>query len=420
MPINAPKGTFDILPDAVEEWQDSSLWQWVERVVTETCRLYNFGEIRTPMFERTELFQRGVGQTSDIVSKEMYTFEDKAKRLMSLRPEGTAPVVRAVLEHRLEQQGRSHKLFYVGPMFRYERQQAGRYRQHHQFGAEIIGSGAPEHDAELIDLLWTVLKRLGLKGLTLQLNSLGDTEARVKFRQALIDYLQPRVGELSADSQTRFELNPLRILDSKNEGDQAIVAEAPSILDFLNDAAAQHFEQVQTLLQHLEIPFVINHRLVRGLDYYNRTVFEITAEQLGAQNSLGGGGRYDDLFKMLGGPDLPALGFGAGIERIIQTVIAQNAETPPPARPKLLFIPLGEAAKQRCFLLAKQLREKGVAAETDLSGKKLQKAMSVADSLSAEFVAVIGDEELKSETCEVKDMEQRESQTLRFDELSNV
>lgn len=291
MKIAIPPGVFDIIPiDDQEKWKSSYLWAHVEKIIRETARDYGYQEIRTPLFERTELFQRSVGDSSDIVSKEMYSFEDKGGRSLSLRPEGTAPVIRAFIEHQLHQKASVQKLFYIAPMFRYERAQAGRYRQHHQFGAEVIGNASPEQDAELIDLLYTLYQRLGLKNLTLFINSIGDNTSRQAFRKALKDYLAPQAALLSPDSQTRLELNPLRILDSKDPRDQEIVARAPSILNFLSEEANTHFEDLKRLLTLLRIPYQVNPLLVRGLDYYNKTVFEVVAGELGAQNSIGGGG----------------------------------------------------------------------------------------------------------------------------------
>ena len=413
MKFQIPKGCFDITPGAQEPWKDSALWRAVERQVRQATDLFGFSEIRTPIFERYELFNRGVGESSDIVQKEMYTFEDKRQRLMSLRPEGTAPVVRAVIENGLHL--RLQKLFYIGPMFRYERQQAGRYRQHHQFGAEVVGSEAPELDAELIDLLWTLLQGLGLKNLTLHLNSLGDGDARTEFRNALVAHLEPRKAELSDDSKIRLKINPLRILDSKDANDQQLLEGAPSILDFLDAEAKRHFEAVQELLKALNIPFQLNPKLVRGLDYYNRTVFEITASELGAQNSLGGGGRYDGLFKLMGGPELPALGFGAGLERIIQTLLGQKIELETKPHPHLVFIPLGEQARRLCFIQAKALREAGKACSVDLSGKKLKGALKAASE--ADFVAIVGDDELTRKSCQLKDMHAHTSQEVPLAEV---
>jgi histidyl-tRNA synthetase len=405
MSIPIPPGVFDILPvDPQEAWRNSYLWNYVEDKIRETTRNYGYQEIRTPIFERTELFQRGVGETSDIVSKEMYTFEDKGGRLMSLRPEGTAPVIRSFIENQLHQVSPVHKLFYISPMFRYERTQAGRYRQHHQFGAEAIGNGAPEQDVELIDLIYTLYQRLGLKNLQLYINSLGDVASRIRYREALQSYLRNSRDQLSADSQARLEVNPLRILDSKDPKDKQIAANAPSILDFLNDESRDHFEAVKKCLDNLKIPYQVNSHLVRGLDYYNKTVFEIVAGELGAQNSVAGGGRYDGLMKSLGGPDLPTMGFGAGLERIIQTMLKQNVPLPAAYRPQIFLIPLGEKAKEACFSLLHFLREHHIPSEMDFSGKKLNKVMQYANQIQAQFVAVIGDQEIEAQEVELKEM----------------
>lgn len=404
MSIPIPPGVFDILPSSKEPWRNSHLWDYVESVIRKAACEYGYREIRTPLFERTELFQRGVGETSDIVSKEMYTFQDKGGRSMSLRPEGTAPVMRSFVENTLEQTPICHKLFYIAPMFRYERSQAGRYRQHHQFGAEAIGNDSPEQDVELIDLIHTVYKRLGLSHLQLYINSIGDAECRINYRRALQDYLKASFSQLSADSQTRFNSNPLRILDSKDPNDQKLLEKAPSILDFLTDSCRDHFEQVQKLLTQLKIPFKVNPRLVRGLDYYNRMVFEIVAGELGAQNSVAGGGRYDGLMKQLGGPDLPCAGFGAGMERIIQTLLKQEVTIPSAPRPTLFLIALGEEAKKACFETLHQLRQQGIAAQMDFTNRKLGKVMQYADQLQAKYVAVVGEDELRAQKVELKEM----------------
>lgn len=405
MKYSIPPGVFDITPiDSQEAWKSSYLWAYVESVIRTTARDYGYQEIRTPLFERTELFQRSVGDSSDIVSKEMYTFEDKGGRSLSLRPEGTAPVMRAFIEHQLHQHASIHKLFYIAPMFRYERAQAGRYRQHHQFGAEAIGNASPEQDAELIDLLYTLYQRLGLKNLTLFINSIGDTASRQNFRQALKDYLVPQAHLLSPDSQQRLEVNPLRILDSKDPRDKEIVAHAPSILDFLSEEARAHFEDLKRLLDLLHIPYQVNPLLVRGLDYYNKTVFEVVAGELGAQNSIGGGGRYDGLISTLGGPDLPSIGFGTGIERILQTALNQQVLTPQPDHPALFLVALGEKAKEACFELLHTLRQKGIPSQMDFSGKKVGKILQYADQIGASYVAVIGDQELEGQEVELKEM----------------
>jgi len=412
-------GVFDILPnDPQEIWRSSYLWNFLEKEIRRIATEYGFQEIRTPVFERTEVFQRGVGETSDIVSKEMYTFIDKGDRSMTLRPEGTAAAMRSFIENQLHQQSSLNKIFYISPMFRYERSQAGRYRQHHQFGAEAIGNGSPEQDAELIDLLFTLYKRLGLSNLNVDINSIGDNDSRISFRKALQDYLHSHFEQLSEDSKKRFETNPLRILDSKDPKDRSITAGAPSILDYLNSESKDHFESLKNLLTALNIPFEVNDRLVRGLDYYNRTVFEITAGELGAQNSIAGGGRYDGLLKTLGGPDLPASGFGCGLERLIQTMIKQQVPLPTPPRPLLYLIPLGDSAKNSCFKLVHDFRQEGLHVEMDLSGRKLVKVMQHANQLKAKFVAVVGENELASGMIELKDMASGNTLKLSIPEVA--
>lgn len=414
-------GVFDIIPNNRQEpWKSSFLWAYVERMIREVARDFGYQEVRTPLFERTELFCRSVGETSDIVSKEMYTFNDKGGRSMSLRPEGTAPVMRAFIENQLHTDTPIHKLFYIGPMFRYERTQAGRYRQHHQFGAEAIGNSSPEQDAELIDLLYTLYQRLGIKNLKLFINSIGDTESRQTFRQALKDYLRPHFSLLSPDSQTRFENNPLRILDSKDPRDQEIVAQAPSILNFLSKESQDHFEKVQQLLKLLNIPYEVNSKLVRGLDYYNQTVFEVVAGELGAQNSIGGGGRYDGLIQSLGGPALPSIGFGTGIERILQTMINQEAALPTPDHPHIFLIPLGQSAKEFSFSLLHDLRQHGIPAQMDFSDRKLGKIMQYADQLHSTYAAVIGDHELEQGELELKEMATGHKIKVKIEDLCAV
>lgn len=420
MQYSIPKGVFDILPrdpDSEGAWRESHLWQYVEQIIRETARAYGFQEIRTPIFERTELFIRGVGESSDIVSKEMYTFEDKGGRSLTLRPEGTASVMRAFMEKRLEQQPGVQKYYYLSPMFRYERPQAGRYRQHHQFGAEAIGDGSAERDVEVIDLLLEVFRRLELKNLSVVINSIGDEETRANFRAALKDFLAPKLSQLSADSQVRFEKNPLRILDSKDPEDKRILQGAPSILDLLSSDAKEHFERVQMLLRKLNIHFTIDPKLVRGLDYYNKTVFEITSGQLGAQNSVGGGGRYDGLLASLGGPALPAVGFGAGLERIIQTMLGQNVRLPSRPAPLLFLIPIGPAAKDYCFELAFQLRHQGIAVEMDWNSKKVGASLQLADALGARYALVLGEEELSGRTVKLKELKTRQETPLSLEEL---
>jgi len=405
MKFPIPPGVFDITPhNQQENWKSSYLWGYVEKVIREISRDYGFLEIRTPLFERTELFQRSVGENSDIVSKEMYTFEDKGGRSLSLRPEGTAPVMRSFIENQMQTQLPTHKLFYIAPMFRYERAQAGRYRQHHQFGTEVIGNGSAEQDVEVIDLLHSLYQRLGLSHLTLYINSIGDADCRQKFKTALKVFLKPHFHLLSPDSQTRFEINPLRILDSKDPRDQELVAQAPSILDFLNSEDKKHFEEVKQFLDLLGISYKVNPLLVRGLDYYNKTVFEFVAGELGAQNSIGGGGRYDGLLHSMGGPDLPSVGFGTGIERIIQTMLAQEIALPTIDHPTLFIIALGEEARKVGFKLLHDLRQNGVPAQMDFTDRKLGKIMQFADQIHSTYVAVLGENEITKQEIELKEM----------------
>lgn len=414
MPISIPKGVFDIISQNLEKerWKNSDVWQYIESVVHKVVKNYGFKEIRTPIFERTELFTQSVGETSDIVVKEMYTFNDRKGRSMTLRPEGTASVMRSVIEKRLYEQCPLQKFYYIAPMFRYERPQAGRFRQHHQFGVEVIGNSAAEQDVEVIEMMYVFYQQLGLKNLVVYLNSVGDIACREAYRQALKEYLSPYLSDLSSDSQVRFETNPLRILDSKDSQDQEILKSAPLILDYLNEECREHFNRVCKYLKLLNIPYEINQNLVRGLDYYQRTVFEVVSGELGAQNSVGAGGRYDGLVKSLGGPDLPAIGFGIGLERVIQTMLKQGVDIPSSPRSCYFLIPLGEKAKDVCLTLLQQLRENDIPAEMDYSGRKLKSVMRYADIIKAKYVVVIGDEEIERGIVELKEMSSGETKEI--------
>lgn len=420
MEYSAPKGVFDIVPEEPKEedfWRNSDHWQYVEGIIRELAKEYGFREIRTPIFERTELFVRSVGESSDIVTKEMYTFIDKGERSLTLRPEGTAPVMRAFIEKQLYSQRPIQKLFYIAPMFRYERPQAGRYRQHHQFGAEAIGVCSPEQDVELIDLLTEFYRRLGLKNLKVAVNTVGDVESRAKYREALQKHFQQHFDLLSPDSQTRFSRNIMRILDSKANEDQEFIATAPSIIEFLTPQAKAHFERVCTLLTDLGLEWEVSTRLVRGLDYYNHTVFEISSGQLGAQNALGGGGRYDGLISSLGGPNLASVGFGSGLERVLQTMVKQNIAFPTSHGPFIYFIPLGSAATESCMEWTTSLRHARVPAEVDLTGKKIQACLQTANLLHAQFCLIIGDDELRSGKAQMKEMATHQSQEVALSDL---
>lgn len=418
MALNAPPGVFDIIPEAsAEQWRSSYLWTHIEKTARHIASVFGYKEIRTPIFERKELFQRGVGDNTDIVSKEMYTFEDRGSRAMALRPEGTAAVIRAYLENRLEQMPGQQKLFYLAPMFRYERAQAGRYRQHHQFGVEAFGVGTPAQDAEVIDMLFCFYKNLGLKNLHLHINTLGDPAGRKAYKESLVDYLQKFKEALSKDSQTRLEFNPLRILDSKDPNDQEILKQAPTLFDYLSADSLKYFEKVCSLLSSIGIDHSVSPKLVRGLDYYNGTVFEVTSQALGAQNSIGGGGRYDGLVKLLGGPELPSIGWGTGLERIIQTMIAQEVAPSAPSGPKIFLVPLGENSYDFCFKLLHRLHENGIAAQMELGNRKLAKSMQHANAIQAAYTAVVGDNELESGSLQIKNMSTGHQDSVAIDRL---
>ena len=325
--------------------------------------------------------------------------------------------MRSFIENNLAQLGPVHKLFYIGPMFRYERPQSGRYRQHHQFGIEAIGVSSPEQDAETIDLLHQVYKRLGLKNLKVRLNTVGDAESRASFRTALLDYLKPFFSDLSPESQARFEKNPLRILDSKDPKDKELLQGAPSILHHLTESAKEHFQELCRLLDLIHIPYIIDDKIVRGLDYYTKTVFEFQTEDLGAQNTLGGGGRYDGLLKTFDGPDLPGVGWATGIERILQVMTVQKVDIPKSSRPWIYFIPLGQAARGKCFSLATLCRHNHIPAEIELTAKKMQTALQNGSKAEALYCAIIGDDELQKGKLQLKHLESREQKEVSFDQL---
>jgi len=399
MSVPIPPGVFDLLPHVPEApWKEVHLWQYVEKVARQIAQDYGFFEIRTPVFERAELFRRSVGDETDIVAKEMYLFQDRGGRELALRPEGTASVIRALVQAQRFHPLLVQRYFYIAPMFRYERQQAGRFRQHHQFGVEVFGISDPEQDAEIISMLVQFYHRLGLSDIKVALNSLGDLVCRTQFRDTFVQFLSRHVSDLSEDSRRRFEKNPLRIFDSKDPRDQEILKNAPIIIDFLRDEDRIHFERVQEALLDLNISFEISPRLVRGLDYYQRTVFEIISGKLGAQNSIGGGGRFDGLLKQLGGPDLPSLGFGAGIERIIQVLVKEGqSRFIQQQLVNLVIIPLDAYAKKRAFLLAESLRSYSVRVIVDFTNRKVKQSIASAVEAQAEWILVLGERELETD-----------------------
>lgn len=399
MSIQKPKGTQDLLPGEVEKWQ------YLESKARDLCQRFNYKEIRSPIFESTELFSRGVGETTDIVEKEMYTFVDKGDRSMTLRPEGTAGVVRAYVENKLYGVPDLTKLFYVGPMFRYEQPQAGRYRQFHQFGIEAFGSVDPSIDAEVIALGYTFYKEIGLKEVTVEINSVGTPSVRTVYREKLQEFFAPVKHLLCKDCQSRFDRNPMRILDCKT--DQKYGVGAPEILDYLDEECTTHFAAVREHLTAMDIPYRVNPRLVRGLDYYTHTAFEYKAAGIGAIDTIGGGGRYNGLVEQIGGhgTDQPGVGLGLGLERILLVLQAQGVEIPKPEPLDVYLIGLGEPAEKEVTKLLHQLRVQGLKAEKDYQGRKLKAQMKSADRFQAKYVAILGDDELARGEITLKQME---------------
>ncbi|MCB4407038.1 histidine--tRNA ligase [Synechococcus sp. MU1642] len=406
--LQSLRGMVDLLPEALQRWQA------VEAMAREHFQRSGFGEIRTPLLETTDLFGRGIGEGTDVVGKEMYSFQDRGDRSCTLRPEGTASVVRAALQHGLLSQG-AQKLWYAGPMFRYERPQAGRQRQFHQIGVEWLGAERARSDVEVIALAWDLLASLGVGGLQLELNSLGTAEDRHDYRNALVAWLEQRSEALDPDSQARLSTNPLRILDSKNKDTQALLEDAPTLADALADASRERFEEVQRGLTTLGIPFRLNPRLVRGLDYYSHTAFEITSDQLGAQATVCGGGRYDGLISQLGGPQTPAIGWALGMERLLLVLEAAAQADPNGPAARLAVIPIpdaylvnrGERAETVGLSLARSLRQQGLTVELDGSGSAFGKQFKRADRSCARWALVLGDEEVERGEVRLKPLQQQ-------------
>jgi histidyl-tRNA synthetase len=398
MKIEAPKGTADILP--AESWK----WQAVEAIARQTAELYHFSEIRTPIFEHTELFHRGVGETSDVVSKETYTFVDRGDRSITLRPEGTAGVVRAMIESNLlAQEGSRQKVYYIGPNFRYEKPQKGRLRQHHQFGVEAFGIAGPEQDVECILLQLDFYQRCGLKDLKLKINSLGDAESKARYRDALVEFLRGK--DLSEDSQRRLETNPLRILDSKDRRDHDACSGAPAAARYLSEPSKAHLDRVRELLTKSGVDFWHEDgTLVRGFDYYTETLWEFTAGGLGAQDAVGGGGRFDNLVAQLGGRSTPGVGFGSGLERLLIALESQQVSLPDSRRLLVWLIAQSPAAFGPLWNLMGKLREVGAACDMDLSGRSFKAQLKMADREAAALCIIAGEDELKADQVILKDM----------------
>ncbi|MEI5993599.1 histidine--tRNA ligase [Candidatus Enterococcus mansonii] len=403
MMYQKPKGTRDILPG------ESEKWQYVEQKAREVFKRYQYKEIRTPIFEHLELITRSVGESTDIVTKEMYDFKDKGGRHITLRPEGTAPVVRAYVENKLygPEHTNPYKVYYMGPMFRYERPQAGRLRQFHQIGIEVLGADNPAIDVEGISVALALFSSLGLKKFKLVINSLGDQDSRQAHRAALLDYLTPLEDQLSSDSKRRLKTNPLRILDSKEEQDQPIVADAPSILDYLNPESTTYFETVKEMLTALDIPFEVDSNMVRGLDYYNHTIFEIMSDSeafQGVNTTICAGGRYNGLVEEIGGPSIPGFGFGSGIERIILTLEAEQEKKHLDNAIDIYVVGMGERSSLETLKLTEHLRRAGFSVERDYLARKAKAQFKQANKLGAAFTVILGDEELELGQATIKNM----------------
>lgn len=409
--INIPKGTKDLLP------QDSYKWQFIEKTAREVAKIFNIKEIRTPTFEHTEVFLRGVGETTDIVNKEMYTFTDKGGRSITLKPEGTAGVVRAFIENGMASSALPAKLYYLTQCFRYERPQAGRLREFHQFGIEYFGAKTPDTDAEVILVAKTFIEKLGIKNVSLYINSIGCKECRKKYEEALKNYLKANFDNLCELCKSRFEKNPLRILDCKNQDCKKIVENAPSILDYLCEDCSNHFEQVKKLLTLSNVEFKIDHNIVRGLDYYTKTVFEFVSENIGAQGTVCGGGRYDGLVKELGGTETCGIGFAAGIERLLLLMENTGVEIPKDDGVQIYIASMGEQAQEKAFCLVKSLRENGIIAELDHMERGIKAQFKYADKIGAKYVGVIGSDELEKGIIKIKNMSDGQESEVSFDKV---
>lgn len=414
MSIQSPRGTQDLLPGKVE------LWQYIEEKVRTVCSQYNYKEIRTPMFESTELFKRGVGETTDIVQKEMYTLEQKGKDSLTLRPEGTASAVRAYVQHKLFGAAEQPtKLYYMGPMFRYERPQAGRFRQFSQFGVEVLGSDDPSIDAEVISLAVDFYQSFGLKKIKVVLNSLGDKESRMAHREALVNHFKPSIHEFCSDCQNRIEKNPLRVLDCKKDREHELMKSAPAITEYLNEFSQDYFTKVKSYLDACGIEYVVDPNLVRGLDYYYHTVFEIMsdAEGFGAITTLSGGGRYTGLVEQIGGPDTPGVGFGVGLDRLINALDAEGIEVEIENKLDCYLVSMGEAAKLASMKLLREARNAGLHCDKDYQDRKMKAQFKSADRNNARFVGILGDDELAKGIIMVKELATGKQEEVAIEEF---
>lgn len=409
--INIPKGTKDVLP------KDAYKWQYLENMAREVANSFNFSEIRTPTFEHTEVFLRGVGETTDIVNKEMYTFLDKGNRSITLKPEGTAGVARSFIENGLYSEVLPQKLYYITSCFRYERPQAGRLREFHQFGVELLGTSKPVADAEAILLAKTYLNKLGITELSLYINSIGCPDCRAKFHQALKEYLRDSYGDLCELCKERMEKNPLRVFDCKNETCKGIMKNAPKILDYLCEDCKDHFDKLKQYLTAMGVEYKVNPYIVRGLDYYTKTVFEFVSDKIGAQGTVCGGGRYDNLISSIGGPKTAGIGFAMGLERLLIVMENSGIEIPAPQEVKIYIAPMGNAESVKACELLISLRNSGIKCETDLSGKSIKAQFKYADKIGAKYVGVIGSFELEKGVIKVKEMQSGIEEEIEFSKL---
>lgn len=409
------RGTADFLPE------ETNKWQYVEAKIEEILKKYYFHEIRLPIFEQFELFARGVGETSDIVSKEMYDFQDKGDRHLALRPEGTAGVVRAYVENKIfgPEHHKPVKYFYNGPMFRFERPQSGRMRQFHQIGVEVYGTKNPAIDVETMHLAMEIFQNFGIKDLSLVINSLGNTESRIAYREALIAYLEPHFDELSEDSQQRLHKNPLRVLDSKDRKDKEIVKDAPSVLEYLDEASAKHFEEVKEMLDYLEVPYEIDTNMVRGLDYYNDTIFEVITNDpdFGANTTICAGGRYDGLVEQVGGPETPGFGFAIGLERLVMLLEAANFEFPNLTELDAFIVTIGDEVNTEALKIVTELRKHGLIVEREFVGRKPGSQFKTADKLNAKVVFTLGGMELENRNINMKLLETGNQTKIQLDDI---
>ena len=411
MLTNAPKGTKDVLPNQVYRWH------YVERKFDDICRRYGYKEIRTPIFEHTELINRGVGDTTDIVQKEMYTFNDHGGRSLTLKPEGTSPAVRAFVEHRMYAEVQPTKIYYDTPCFRYEKPQSGRLRQFHQFGVEIFGTPNMMADADVICLGHDFLEEMGIKDVVLEINSVGCPTCRETYRRALQDFLRSHYDELCDTCKNRFDKNPMRILDCKSQEDQDLVKDAPNMIDYLCDECASSFEEVKGHLESMGLEYTVNPRIVRGLDYYTKTAFEFVSNKIGAQGTVCGGGRYDNLCQEIGGPPIPGVGFGLGKERLLMLMEANGVEIPEAEPSDVFIVTMGDKGRIKGLEILRELHKKGISAQMDTLARNVKGQFKYAARLNAKKTIVIGDEELEKGVVQIKDMDRHEQQEVSFDNI---